>query len=73
VSTRQATVSHFDDATHVGAVVYDDGEVAAFDAQAFVRGGLRLLRPGQRVRVELSAGEIVGVTIVTLRLPDLDG
>ncbi len=73
MSTRQATVSHFDDATHVGAVVYDDGEVAAFDARAFDRSGLRLLRPGQRVRVELSAGEIVGVTIVTLRLPDLDG
>lgn len=71
MSTRQATVSHFDDATRVGAVVYDDGEIAAFDAQAFARSGLRMLRPGQRVRVELSDGDIVGVTIVTLRFPDL--
>jgi cold shock CspA family protein len=70
VTTRQATVSHFDDATCVGAVVYDDGEIAAFDAQAFARSGLRLLRPGQRVRVELSGAEIVAVTIVTFRFPE---
>jgi cold shock CspA family protein len=69
VSTRQATVSHFDETTCVGAVVYDDGEVAAFDADAFARGGLRLLRPGQRVRVDMSGTEIVAVTILTLRFP----
>jgi cold shock CspA family protein len=70
VSTRQATVSQFDDATGVGAVVYDDGEIAAFDAQAFARSGLRLLRPGQRVRVELTGAEIVAVTILTLPFPE---
>ena len=55
----QATVSRFDDGTRSGAVLLDDGVELAFDAHALVGTGLRLLRPGQRVRLELSdaAGE----------------
>ena len=55
----QATVSQFDDGTRSGAVLLDDGVELAFDAHALVGTGLRLLRPGQRVRLELSdaAGE----------------
>jgi cold shock CspA family protein len=50
----QATVSRFDDTTRSGAVLLDDGVELGFDAQALVGTGLRLLRPGQRVRVEIS-------------------
>jgi 2-phospho-L-lactate guanylyltransferase len=50
----QATVSRFDDTTRSGAVLLDDGVELGFDAQALVGTGLRLLRPGQRVRLEIS-------------------
>jgi cold shock CspA family protein len=50
----QATVSRFDDTTRSGAVFLDDGVELGFDAQALVGTGLRLLRPGQRVRLEVS-------------------
>jgi cold shock CspA family protein len=67
----QATVSHFDATTGAGSVVYDNGEVAEFDPPAFARSGLRLLRPGQRVRVDVSDGEIVRLTIITLAYPPI--
>ena len=50
----QATVSRFDDATRSGAVFLDDGVELGFDAQALAGTGLRMLRPGQRVRLEVS-------------------
>jgi cold shock CspA family protein len=50
----QATVSRFDDTTRSGAVFLDDGVELTFDAEALVGTGLRLLRPGQRVRLEVS-------------------
>ena len=68
----QATVLSFDPQTGAGSVVDDDGRIAEFDGSAFVAGGLRLLRPGQRVRaVQADMGRIVAVTILTL--PDLPG
>jgi cold shock CspA family protein len=64
----QATVARFDEPTGTGSVVFDDGVELPFDANAFARSGLRLLRLGQRVRVELAADgrRVVALTILTL-------
>ncbi|MET8943017.1 hypothetical protein ABZX30_05335 [Streptomyces sp. NPDC004542] len=48
----QATAYTYDPETRSGQVLLDDGTPVAFDAPAFDAGGLRLLRPGQRVRIE---------------------
>jgi cold shock CspA family protein len=66
----QATAYTFDPATRSGSVLLDDGTPLDFGAEAFDAGGLRLLRPGQRVRIE-TAGEgrerrITHVTLQTL-------
>ena len=67
VEHLQATVATFDEAEHDGSVLLDDGRSLTFPAAAFAASGLRLLRLGQRVRVELSAtGDVTLVTIVTL-------
>ena len=50
----QATVSRFDDVTRAGAVLLDDGLELPFAADALDGTGLRLLRPGQRVRISTS-------------------
>lgn len=50
----QATVFRFDPATGTGAVLLDDGRELPFDASALRGSGLRLLRPGQRVRLVTS-------------------
>lgn len=50
----QATVSAFDPSTASGRVLLDDGVELPFAAQALAGSGLRLLRPGQRVRLEIS-------------------
>ncbi|MEU1595249.1 hypothetical protein ABZ468_20845 [Streptomyces sp. NPDC005708] len=63
----QATVYTYDPETHTGQVLLDDGTPVPFDARAFEAGGLRLLRPGQRVRIETEGeGEARHVTLVTL-------
>ncbi|MFP8962726.1 hypothetical protein ACLIYP_19510 [Streptomyces nanhaiensis] len=48
----QATAYTYDPATRSGSVLLDDGTPLPFGAEAFDAGGLRLLRPGQRVRIE---------------------
>lgn len=67
----QATVSRFDHATGDGAVLLDDGRELTFAADALAGTGLRLLRPGQRVRVELSGSgdrpSVQHLQILTLR------
>jgi 2-phospho-L-lactate guanylyltransferase len=50
----QATVSRYDASTRDGAVLLDDGVELTFDADALAGSGLRLLRSGQRVRLEVS-------------------
>ena len=62
----QATVATFDPATGAGRVLLDDGRPVDFDGAAFAAGGLRLLRLGQRVRLELDGERVVRVTIHTL-------
>jgi len=61
----QATVSSFDPAKQGGTVLLDDGVELRFGADALAGSGLRLLRPGQRVRLE-TTGE--GATLSVARL-----
>jgi cold shock CspA family protein len=65
-----ATVRTFDAHTGSGDVLLDDGALLTFDAAAFGRSGLRMLRTGQRVRVMLDpAGRVEMVTLVTFLDP----
>jgi hypothetical protein len=62
----QATVRSFDPETHAGELLLDDGSPLSFPGRAFDASGLRLLRLGQRVRVDLDAtGEVIRVTLAT--------
>ncbi|MFE0415350.1 hypothetical protein [Streptomyces tendae] len=76
----QATAYTYDPESRSGQVLLDDGTPVPFDAAAFDAGGLRLLRPGQRVRIETEdtdadaeAGTAAGagagrrITLVTLQ------
>jgi cold shock CspA family protein len=63
----QATVSRFDADTRAGAVLLDDGLEVPFVGEALVDTGLRLLRPGQRVRVEI-AGSGTERTVARLQI-----
>lgn len=56
----QASVHSFDAQTGDGSVLLDDGRRVPFDAAVFARSGLRLLRTGQRVTVELAAADTTG-------------
>ena len=63
----QATVSRFDHETRDGDVLLDDGLELPFPASALEGTGLRMLRPGQRVRIERDdAGAVTGLQILTL-------
>ncbi|MEU6822096.1 hypothetical protein ABZ921_15830 [Streptomyces atriruber] len=64
----QATAYTYDSETRSGSVLLDDGTPVSFEAPAFDAGGLRLLRPGQRVRIEVDGeGEARRITLVTLQ------
>lgn len=65
VNTVQATVREFDAQTRTGSVLLDDGRELTFDAAAFAAGGMRLLRLGQRVRLDTVDDRVVLVTIHT--------
>jgi len=69
----QATVSRFDAATRTGTVLLDDGVELPYDGDAFDAAGIRLLRLGQRVRIEVapssSGRRVVFLTIATLPDP----
>jgi 2-phospho-L-lactate guanylyltransferase len=63
----QGTVATYDPSTRSGVLLLDDGTELAFPARAFDASGLRLLRLGQRVRVDTdAAGEIIRVTLPTM-------
>ncbi|NBM17104.1 hypothetical protein [Streptomyces sp. GC420] len=64
----QATSYTYDPETRSGSVLLDDGTPLPFGSAAFDAGGLRLLRPGQRVRIEVEgAGESRRITLITLQ------
>lgn len=63
----QGTVSAFDPDTRSGELLLDDGTPIKFDGEAFDLSGLRLLRVGQRLRVEQGLdGGVEKITLVTL-------
>lgn len=63
----QGTVSEFDSDTGAGAVLLDDGKRVEFPAAAFAASGLRLLRVGQRLRLDhASDGTVERVALVTM-------
>ena len=67
VRTVQATVYHYDPDTASGAVLTDQGVVLPFDFEAVRLSGLRHLRPGQRLTVQLSAdGSVTQLTLGTI-------
>ncbi|MFF9866853.1 MULTISPECIES: hypothetical protein [unclassified Streptomyces] len=64
----QATAYTYDPESRSGSVLLDDGTPVPFSAPAFDAGGLRLLRPGQRVRIETEGeGESRRITLITLQ------
>lgn len=73
IMTRQGTVATFDAGTQCGDVLLDDGLRLPFAAAAFARSGLRSLRFGQRVRLEIDGSgadqTIIALTVVTLPMP----
>ncbi|MEV0039929.1 hypothetical protein [Streptomyces sp. NPDC050804] len=63
----QATSYTYDSETRSGSVLLDDGTPLEFGSSAFDAGGLRMLRAGQRVRIETEGeGADRRVTLVTL-------
>ncbi len=50
----QASVHRFDEVSGDGSVLLDDGQERAFDAPTFQASGLRYLRVGQRLSIELT-------------------
>ena len=60
----QASVHGFDEATGFGSVLLDDGVERWFDGEVFFRSGLRHLRVGQRVTVELDGESVTRLWIV---------
>ena len=68
MSAVQATVATFDAETRAGTVLLDDGSELAFPGDAFAASGLRLLRLGQRVRIDYDdAGKIIKITLPTMQ------
>lgn len=61
----QGTVSAYDERTHGGRVLLDDGIELPFAASALKGSRLRLLRPGQRVRLETTGA---GADLAVVRL-----
>ena len=63
----QATVRSFDAGSRSGTVLLDDGTELPYDRPAFDAGGIRLLRVGQRVRIEVDGARVTFLTIATLQ------
>jgi 2-phospho-L-lactate/phosphoenolpyruvate guanylyltransferase len=68
----QATVRTFDPESRSGTVLLDDGTELPYDRSALTGSGVRLLRVGQRVRIEAEgSGAGTGVRFLTIAtLPD---
>jgi hypothetical protein len=62
----QATVRSYDPTDRSGTVLLDDGTELPYDRPAFDAGGVRLLRVGQRVRIEVDGPRVTFLTIATL-------
>jgi 2-phospho-L-lactate guanylyltransferase len=63
----QGTVATFDETSHSGTVLLDDGTRIEFPGTAFAASGLRLLRLGQRVRlVRAEDGSVAALNLITM-------
>lgn len=63
----QGTVATFDEQLREGTLLLDDGTEVRFPPAAFDASGLRLLRLGQRVRIDQDEhGTITRITLPTL-------
>lgn len=63
----QGTVATFDPDSGTGSVLLDDGSRMSFAHNAFVASGLRLLRIGQRVRLDRAPdGTVASVSLITM-------
>jgi 2-phospho-L-lactate guanylyltransferase len=63
----QGTIATFDSETRSGTLLLDNGTEVSFPAEAFDASGLRLLRLGQRVRLDHDdVGTITKVTLPTM-------
>ena len=60
----QASVHGFDEQTGFGSVLLDDGVERWFDGDVFLASGLRHLRVGQRVSVDLTGDAVTRLWIV---------
>jgi len=77
MNERAATVRDHDLVTGAGSVILDDGLILGYTGDAFWPSGLRLLRPGQRVRLRFgddivtsgeTSGSILAITLTTFDL-----
>jgi 2-phospho-L-lactate guanylyltransferase len=64
IRTMQATVHRYDPETRTGSVLRDDGRELVFGAPALESSGLRLLRVGQRLTVDVVDDVVVALRIV---------
>jgi 2-phospho-L-lactate guanylyltransferase len=62
----QGTVATFDAPTRVCTVLLDDGTRVAVPAAAFDASGLRMLRLGQRIRLDHDGDRIVRIALITM-------
>ncbi len=63
----QGTVATFDPASGAASVLLDNGTAVEVPSAAFAASGLRLLRLGQRVRLEIDGQRhVVAVALVTM-------
>lgn len=60
----QASVHKYDDESGSGSVLLNDGREIPFDGTVLDASGLRRLRPGQRVSIEMSASALTRLWIV---------
>jgi cold shock CspA family protein len=60
----QASVHRYHDENGSGSVLLDDGREIPFDVSVMDASGLRLLRPGQRVSIEMTDTALTRLWIV---------
>jgi cold shock CspA family protein len=60
----QASVHRYHDENGSGSVLLDDGREIPFDGTVMDASGLRFVRPGQRVSIEMSATALTRLWIV---------
>nr|WP_296074527.1 cold-shock protein [uncultured Actinoplanes sp.] len=63
----QGTIATYDPDTRSGTLLLDDGTALTYGAAAFDASGLRRLRSGQRVDVDIEPGGAVR----TVRIPGI--